>query len=188
MGMTEVDRLVKESEAAMRTAVESVKKDFLTIRTGRAHPSLVENVKVDYYGTESVLKQLASITAPEARLLVIQPWDRNAISAVEKAILTSDIGVMPMNDGKVIRLTLPQLTQERREELKKVLHRVAEEGRISIRNARHHAIEEATHLEKDNLMTEDDKFLTKDRLQDLTNKYVKMIDETLAQKEDEISR
>ena len=185
---TEVDRISKESENKMKTAVEAVKKQFTTIRTGRAHPSLVDGVKVDYYGAMTPLKQLASISTPEPRLITIQPWDKNSIPMIEKAIMSSDVGITPINDGKVIRLAMPQLTQERREELIKALHRVAEEGRVSIRNSRHHANEEAAKLEKDKKLTEDDKFLSKDRVQKLTDDCIKKIDDILAEKEKEIKQ
>ncbi|MGB2599232.1 MAG: ribosome recycling factor, partial [Candidatus Omnitrophota bacterium] len=134
--MTEVDRLTKESEDKMKAALDAVMKQFITIRTGRAHPSVVENVKVDYYGQKTFLKQLANITSPEPRLIAIHPWDKSSMEAIEKAILTSEIGITPTNDGKIIRLSMPQLTHERREELKKVLHRIAEEGKVSVRNTR----------------------------------------------------
>ena len=188
MVITEVDKLAKESEARMKAAVEAINKQFMTVRTDRAHPNLVEHIKVDYYGTVTQLKQLANITAPEPRLIVIQPWDKNSITSIEKAIQVSDLGITPANDGRVIRLSLPQLTQERREELKKVLHRIAEEGRVSIRNARHSAIERSVELEKKKLITEDDKYLAKDRMQELTEKYIKQVDEALAKKEQDISK
>jgi len=188
MPQTEVDKIVRDSEEKMKAAEDSIKKQFLTIRTGRAHPSLVENVKVDYYGTVTPLKQLAQISAPEARLIVIQPWDKGAVEAIERAIQASDVGVTPMNDGKNIRLTMPQLTHERRDELKKALHRIAEEGKVSIRNTRHAANDNASKLEKDNLFTEDDKFEAKDKVQKLTEKYTKLIDELLKKKEEEISQ
>jgi len=186
MIQTEVNRVIKESEAKMQVAVEAIKKQYLTIRTGRAHPSLVEAVKVDYYGTKTPLRQLANINTPEPRLIVIQPWDKGSMEMIEKAILSSDIGITPTNDGKVIRLSMPQLTQERRDELIKVLHRIAEEGKVSIRNTRHHANEEAAKLEKDNQMTEDDKFMAKDRVQKLTDEYTKKIEEALSDKEKDI--
>ena len=185
---TEVDKIVKESEEKMKAAEDSIKKQFMTIRTGRAHPSLVENIKVDYYGTKTILKQLANVSAPEARLIVIQPWDKGAVEAIEKAIRISDVGITPMNDGKNIRLSMPQLTHERRDELKKTLHRIAEEGKISIRNTRHEANDASARLEKENLMTEDDKFTAKDKVQKLTEKYSKQIDEVLGKKEEEISK
>ncbi len=183
---TEVDRIVKESEVKMQAAIDAVKKQFATIRTGRAHPSLVEGIKVDYYGTKTPIRQLANIATPEPRLIVIQPWDKGSMSPIEKAILASDIGITPVNDGKVIRLSMPQLTHERREELIKVLHRIAEEGKISVRNTRHHANEEAVKLEKGKKLTEDDKFLAKERMQKLTDEYIKKIDIVLTEKETEI--
>ncbi len=185
---TEVTKIIKESEKKMQAALDAIKHQFSTVRTGRAHPSLVDSVKVDYYGTKTILKQLASITTPEPRLIVIQPWDKNSIEAIEKAIQISEIGIPPTNDGKVIRLSLPQLTHERRDELKKLLHRMAEEGRVSIRNTRHAANEAAAKAEKDNNMTEDDKFEAKDKVQNLTDKYIKLIDEALKEKEDEINK
>ena len=188
MIQTEVERISGEAGSNMQSAIEAIKKHFSTIRTGRAHPSLVEHIKVDYYGTKTPLRQLANIATPEPRLIVIQPWDKSSAEEIEKAILASDIGITPMNDGKVIRLSMPQLTQERRDELIKVLHRVAEEGRISIRNTRHQANEEAVRLEKENKMTEDDKFQTKEKVQKLTDDYIKKLDDTLAEKEKEIKQ
>ncbi|MDP8259378.1 MAG: ribosome recycling factor [Candidatus Aadella gelida] len=186
MVQTETGRVIKEGEHKMETAVDALKHQFATIRTGRAHPSLIEGVKVDYYGTKTPIKQLASISTPEPRLIAVQPWDKTSMEMIEKAILASDIGITPTNDGKMIRLSMPQLTQERRDELIKVLHRIAEETKVSIRNARHHAIDEAGKLEKDNKMTEDDKFETKDRMQKITTEYTKKIETILADKEKEI--
>jgi len=183
---TECDRICRESEGKMKAAAEAVKKQFATIRTGRAHPSLVDGIKVDYYGTRTPLKQLANVSTPEPRLIVIQPWDKGSMQAIEKAIQTSDVGITPMNDGRVIRLSMPQLTAERREELIKVLHRIAEEGRVSVRNTRHNANEEAVKLEKSKDMTEDDKFMAKERVQKLTDKYIESIEEILSEKEKEI--
>jgi ribosome recycling factor len=183
---TEIDRIYRESKKKMEAAIESIKHQFATMRTGRAHPGLVEAVRVDYYGTKTPIKQLANISTPDPRSIVIQPWDKSSMEFIEKAIMTSDVGITPVNDGKVIRLSMPQLTHERREELVKVIHRIAEEGRISVRNARHHAIDEAAKMEKDNKMTEDDKFTTKDKVQKLTDEYVKKIDTVLSEKEKEI--
>ena len=187
MIQTEVDRIVKETEVKMKTAIESVQKQFSTIRTGRAHPGLVEGVRVDYYGTLTPLRQLASVATPEPRLIVIQPWDKGSMGAIEKAILASDVGITPINDGKVIRLSMPRLTHERCDELIKVLHRIAEEGRVSVRNARHRANDETAKLEKNNQMTEDDKFLAKDKIQKLTDNLIKKIDTVLDEKEKDIS-
>jgi len=183
---TEMDRILRESEDKMKAALDAVRSQYATMRTGRAHPSLVEALKVDYYGTLTPLKQLANITAPEPRLIVIQPWDKGSMTAIEKAVQTSDIGIMPTNDGHVIRLSMPQLTSERRDELIKVLHRVAEEGKVSVRGARHNANDEASKMEKDNKMTEDDKFDTKEKVQKITDLYIKKIDETLKEKEHDI--
>ncbi|MBU1084281.1 MAG: ribosome recycling factor [Candidatus Omnitrophota bacterium] len=186
MIQTETGKIMKESEARMQTAVDSLKHQFATIRTGRAHPSLVEAIKVDYYGTKTPLKQLANISTPEPRLLVIQPWDKASMEMIEKAIMASDIGIVPTNDGKLIRLSMPQLTQERRDEIVKVLHRIAEEGKVSIRNTRHHAIDAAAKLEKDGTITEDEKFSSKDNIQKLTDDYTGKIETLLAEKEKEI--
>jgi ribosome recycling factor len=186
MYKTEVERLAKTSEQKMLAAVDAVKKQFATIRTGRAHPSLIEGVKVDYYGAKTPIKQLANVTTPEPRLLVIQPWDKESMSAIEKAIQASDLGITPVNDGKFIRLSMPQLTHERRDELVKVLHKMAEEGRISVRNTRHQANEEGAKLEKDKLFTEDDKFTAKEKIQKLTDEHIKKIDAALSEKEKEI--
>lgn len=186
MLQTEVGRVLKETESKMQAAVEAVQKNFSTVRTGRAHPSLVDGIKVDYYGTLTPMKQLANITTPEPRLIVVQPWDKAAMDAIEKAIMTSDVGINPVNDGKVLRLSMPQLTKERREDLKKVVHKMAEEGKVSIRNTRHHANDEAASLEKKNMMTEDDKFETKDKVQKLTDEYTKKIETLLKEKETEI--
>lgn len=186
MIQADVNKITKETEEKMKAAVDAVKKQFSTIRTSRAHPSLVEGIKVDYYGTKTPLKQLANVTVPEARLIVIQPWDKVSVPMIEKAVLSSDIGITPQNDGRVIRLTMPQLTEDRREELIKVLHRIAEEGRVSIRNFRHHANDMAAKLEKESKITEDDKFATKDKVQKLTDEHIKSIDTVLLEKERDI--
>jgi ribosome recycling factor len=183
---TGIDKVVKDSRNKMQAAVDSVKHQFATMRTGRAHPSIVEGVKVDYYGTKTPIKQLANISTPDARTIAIQPWDKNTVSEIEKAIQASDVGITPTNDGKVIRLNMPQLTHERRDELKKVLHRVAEEGKVSIRNTRHEALDKATKMEKNNEMTEDDKFLAKDKIQKVTDEHITQIDKVLEDKEKEI--
>ena len=186
MAQTEVGKITEVSEAKMLEAVEAVKRQYASIRTGRAHPSIVDGIKVDYYGTRTPLKQLANVTVPEPRSIVIQPWDKASMVDIEKAIMASDVGINPVNDGKVIRLSMPQLTNERRDELAKVLHRIAEEGKVSIRNTRHQANEEAAKAEKDKNMTEDDKFLTKDKIQKLTDEYIKKVDTVLTEKEQEI--
>jgi len=181
-----VKEILHDTETKMKKTVEATNREFSTIRTGRASSAIVEGVKVDYYGTPTPLKQLAAVSTPDARLIVIQPWDKNVMGDVEKAILKSDIGITPTNDGKVIRLSIPPLTQERRAELDKVSKKIAEDGHISIRSARHASIESVRKSEKDKIITEDEKFKTQDDIQKLTDKYIKEIDSLLAAKEKEI--
>jgi len=148
--------------------------------------SLVEGIKADCYGTSMTVKQLASISTPGPRLIVIQPWDHSIIGDIEKAILASDLGITPNNDGKTIRINIPQLTEERREELKKIVRKIVEEGRVSLRTARRVANEDIEKLEKDKLITEDDKFKYKGEIQKLIEKYTKEIETQLTNKEKEI--
>lgn len=182
-----VKEVLHETELKMKKTIEATTRDFGTVRTGRASGAILDNVKVDYYGTQTPLKQLAAVTTPDARLVLVQPWDKNALADIEKAILKSDLGIAPTNDGKVIRLSIPPLTQERRAELDKVLKKIAEDGHISVRTSRHAAIEHVKKLEKDKAITEDDKFNANESIQKLTDKYVKEIDTILAAKEKEIS-
>ena len=178
--------ILHDTESKMKKTVEATQREFSTVRTGRASTALVDGMKVDYYGTPTPMKQLAAISTPDARLVVIQPWDKGALAEIEKAILKSEIGISPTNDGKVIRLTMPPLTQERRVELDKVVKKIAEDGHISIRTCRHAAIEHIRKLEKDKAITEDDRFNSQEEIQKLTDKYVKEIDTILAAKEKEI--
>ncbi|MDD3906247.1 MAG: ribosome recycling factor [Candidatus Omnitrophica bacterium] len=179
--------ILHDAETKMKKTVEATHRDFATIRTGRASTAIVENVRVDYYGASTPLKQLAAVSTPDARLIVIQPWDKNSMAEIEKAILKSDIGIAPTNDGKVLRLTMPPLTQERREELDKVLKKIAEDGHVSVRTARHAAIENIRKSEKDKVITEDEKFKGQEDIQKLTDKYIKEIDTLLGTKEKEIN-
>lgn len=179
--------ILQDTEHKMKKTVEATQREFSTIRTGRASSAIVEGIKVDYYGAPTPLKQLAAVSTPDARLIVIQPWDKNVMAEIEKAILKSDIGISPTNDGKVIRLSVPPLTQERRAELDKVLKKIAEDGKVSIRTARHSAIEHAKKLEKDKAATEDERFKATEDIQKLTDKYIKEIDTALAAKEKEIT-
>ncbi|MCM8760862.1 MAG: ribosome recycling factor [Candidatus Omnitrophica bacterium] len=181
-----VKEILHETENKMKKTVEATNREFSTVRTGRASGALVEGLRVDYYGTPTPLKQLAAITTPDARLIVIQPWDKNSLAEIEKTIMKSEIGITPTNDGKVIRLSIPPLTQERRAELDKILKKIAEDGHISIRTARHTAIEAVRKLEKDKLITEDERFKGQEDIQKLTDKYIKEIDNLLAAKEKEI--
>lgn len=178
--------VIHETETKMKKTVEATQREFSTIRTGRASTSLVEGIRVDYYGTATLLRQVAAISTPDARLIVIQPWDKNALADIEKAILKSELGITPTNDGKVIRLSIPSLTTERRAELDKILKKIAEDGRVSLRTARHTAIENVRKAEKDKAITEDDKFKSQEEIQKLTDKYIKEIDTLLAAKEKEI--
>ncbi len=174
-------------EEKMKKTIEAVAREFSEVRTGRAHPGLVEGMHIDYYGTLTLLKQLASISVPDAHLITIQPWDISVIPEIEKAILKSSLGVNPSNDGKLIRLSVPPLSQERREELVKVTHKMAEEGRVSLRTIRRDAKESLEKLEKDKAISEDDKFRGIDELQKLIDKYTAKVDELLKVKEKEIT-
>lgn len=178
--------ILHNTEDKMKKALESVVREFSEIRTGRASPSLVEGLHVDYYGTPTLLKQLAAISAPDAHLLVIQPWDVTAIQGIEKAIMKSNLGLTPSNDGKLIRLSIPPLSKERRQELDKVVHKMAEEGRVSLRTIRRDAKESLEKLEKDKVISEDDKFRGIEDLQGLVDRYILKIDELLKNKEKEV--
>ncbi len=178
--------IMHDTEQKMKKTVEATQREFSAIRTGRASTALVDSIRVDYYGASTPLKQLAAVSTPDARLIMIQPWDKNALADIEKAILKSDIGINPTNDGKVLRLSMPPLTQERRAELDKVLKKIAEDGRVSLRTARHSAIETVRKSEKDKVITEDEKYNAQEDIQKLTDKYIKEIDTHLAAKEKEI--
>ncbi len=181
-----IKEIIHDTDSKMKKTVEATHRDFGAVRTGRASTQIIENVKVDYYGAPTPLKQLAAISTPDARLIAIQPWDKNALADIEKAILKSDVGITPTNDGKIIRLSVPPLTAERKTELDKILKKVAEDGRVSIRTNRHHAIEAIRKLEKDKTITEDEKFKSEEEVQKFTDKYIKEIDTLLAAKEKEI--
>ena len=179
--------ILHNNQEKMKKAFESVTREFSEIRTGRASPSLVEGLHIDYYGTLTLLKQLASISVPDAHLIVIQPWDPTSIAGIEKAIMKSNLGITPSNDGKIIRLAVPPLSKERRQELVKVVHSMAEEGRVSLRTVRREAKESLEKLERDKLIPEDDKFRGIDTLQKLIDKYIGKVDELLKSKEKEIT-
>lgn len=179
--------ILNDTEAKMKKTIEAVSREFSEIRTGRASPSLVEGIHIDYYDSPTLLKQLASISVPDAHLIVIQPWDPNIIAQVEKAILKSNLGITPSNDGKKIRLSIPPLSGERREELVKMVRKMAEEGRVSLRTIRHSAKETIERLEKDKKISEDEKFRGFDELQKIIDKFIAKIDEILKNKEKEIT-
>lgn len=184
--MALITDVIKQTKEKMEKALFATKREFSTIRTGRASASLVEGLHVNYYGNPTPLKQLANISVPDIKLIVIQPWDASCIKDIEKAIQGSPIGIMPSNDGKVIRISIPPLSEERRQELIKVTKKMAEEGRISIRTIRRDAIEHIKQLEKDSKITEDEQFHSQKEMQDLTDKYIKQIDEVLKHKETEL--
>jgi ribosome recycling factor len=182
--------MIKESladaEHRMTGAVHALEEDLNAIRTGRASPALVEKLLVDYYGTPTQLQQLATIGAPEPQLLTIRPFDPGSIAAIEKAIRTSELGLNPANDGKLIRLAIPPLNEERRAELTKVVHKRLEEAKIAVRNVRRDALEDVREYEKEKIISEDDAFRGKEDLEKLTSKFIDNIDETGRHKEQEI--
>ena len=178
--------VLNQSEQKMTKSVEATLREFGMIRTGRASATLVDSIKVDYYGTPTPLKQLASVSTPEARLLVIQAWDPTALAAIEKAILKSELGITPANDGKVLRLSVPSLTKERRVELVKLVNKLTEEGKVAVRSIRRDANEQIKQLEKAHTITEDQMYKSQDDIQKLTDKYSKQLDDLAAKKEAEI--
>ena len=181
-----LEEQMKQAEDKMKKAVNNTKEDFSMVRTGRASPTLLERIEVDYYGTKTPLTQLAGISVPEARLLVISPYDKSALSAIEKAIMASDLGINPSNDGSVIRLSIPPLTEDRRKELIKQVKERSEEGKIAVRNVRRHAKEEMERLEKDHQVSKDDLVRTEKDLQKLTDQYTDEIDVLFSHKEKEL--
>jgi len=178
--------IIRQSQEKMKKAVEATDRDLKSLRTGRASTALVENVTAEAYGTATPLKGLATISIPDARTIQIQPWDRNLLGAIEKAILAANIGLTPNNDGRVIRLNIPPLTEERRKELVKVAHKMAEEGRVAVRNIRRHTNEEIKATEKRHEISEDDRKKTQETVQKQTDEFIAEIDKHLAAKEKEI--
>lgn len=182
-----MEKAVKTNgEERMKGAIEALKKDFAGIRTGRASLALLEPIVVDYYGTPTPLPQVASMSVPESRTILIQPWEPKLLSGIERAILKSDLGLTPTNDGKVVRINIPTLTEERRKQLVKVVHKRAEEARVAVRNVRRDINEELKKLEKQKQMSEDDLKKSLDETQKLTDLYIKKVDEALQHKEKEI--
>ncbi|NLZ93388.1 MAG: ribosome recycling factor [Firmicutes bacterium] len=176
----------QDAKNRMEKAVSALKKDLATLRAGRATPALLDKIMVEYYGTPTPINQLASISTPEPRLLVIQPWDKNVVPEIERAIIKSDLGLNPISDGSIIRLPIPQLTEERRKELVKTCKKKAEEGRVAIRNIRRDANDSLKRLEKESSITEDELHKAQDEVQKLTDKMVGEVDKILAEKEKEI--
>ncbi len=179
-------QLHKEAEENMNKTVESFREELQSIRAGRANPSLLNRVNVEYYGAMTPLNQLANISAPEPRMLVVQPYDVGALADIEKAIIVAELGLNPSNDGKIIRINIPKLTEERRVELTKLVKKTAENAKVSIRNHRRDANDEVKKLVKDKELTEDEGKSAENRVQELTDKYVEKIDEITEEKEQEL--
>jgi ribosome recycling factor len=181
-----VDEVLRDATTRMDKSIEATRHEFNTVRTGRASAALLDRITIDYYGQQTPLKQLATINAPEPRLLTVQPFDPSSIKAIERAIQESDLGLTPSNDGKLIRLPIPQLTEERRRELVKVVRHMAEEGRIAIRNIRRDAMHHLKDAVHDGEIGDDEERRAEDRVQKLTDEHVQSVDELLKHKEAEI--
>ncbi|MGC9349656.1 MAG: ribosome recycling factor [Anaerolineae bacterium] len=181
-----IPELLQETETRMAKTVRSLEAELRTVRTGRASPALVERVMVDYYGTQTPLNQLAVISAPEPNLLVVRPYDPSSIGDLERGILQADLGLNPNNDGRIIRIPIPRLTEERRREMVKVVNRRVEDAKVALRNIRRDALEEMREYENESLISEDELSRGQDQLQDLTDKYVEAVEKAGARKEEDI--
>lgn len=181
-----LDEIYADAEERMKKAVAAYQRELSSLRAGRATPTLLDRIEVDYYGTLTPLNQLAGVTAPEPRLLVVQPWDKQSLPEVEKAIMKSDLGLTPSNDGNVIRLTIPELTEERRKDLVKFVKKKAEEGRVAIRNIRRDANDSIKQLEKESEISEDESKRAQDEIQELTDEMIKEVEQVLEAKEKEV--
>lgn len=183
-----VEELLLETEEKMEKSIEATKEKFSHVRAGRANVTMVDGVLVDYYGTMSPLNQVGNLSTPEARLIVIDPWDKSMIPIIEKAIMQANLGFNPSNDGKIIRLVVPELTEERRKEYVKIVKKEAEEGKVAVRNIRKDSNNKLRRLEKEHSITEDELKLAEEKIQKLTDKYVQLIDELLSKKEKELTK
>ena len=181
-----METLFAKTKERMEKCLDSLERDFSTIRAGRANPNVLNNVMVDYYGTPTPVVQMAAVSVPEPRLLVIQPWDASTLKEIEKAINVADIGINPQNDGKVIRLAFPQLTEEHRKNLVKDVAKRGEEAKVAVRNVRRDAMDDLKKMKKDNAITEDDLKDGEKKMQDITDKYIKQVEDMTKKKEDEI--
>ena len=181
-----IDDTLQDAEHRMQSAVQALDRDLDTVRTGRARPSLVEALKIEYYGTPTPLNQMASINAPEPRLITIQPWDKTQLGTIEKAIQKSDLGLTPTNDGNIIRLLIPQLNEDRRKELVKVVHKKVEEARVAVRNVRRDCLDALRKLQHDKQITDDDERGAQARLQKVTDKHIAEVDRHGHAKEQEL--
>ena len=177
---------LKAAEDKMSKSVSNLESNFATIRAGRATPAVLDKVMVDYYGTPTAIQAMAAVSTPEPRVLVIQPWDKTTLKSIEKAILASDIGITPMNDGNVIRLTFPQPTEERRKELCKTVKKYGEEAKVAVRNVRRDTLDKFKAMKKSGELTEDDQKEAEKKLQKITDKYCEDVDKAVADKEKEI--
>ncbi|WP_305041219.1 ribosome recycling factor [Geoalkalibacter sp.] len=180
------DDIIKKTRSGMEKAIEALKADFVKVRTGRASTALLDDIRVDYYGNPTPLNQVASLTVPEPRMIAIQPWEKNLISAIEKAILKSDLGLNPSSDGQLVRIVFPPLTEERRKEMVKTTKRMGEEAKIAIRNARRDANEALKKLEKSKEISEDQLKRGEKDVQEFTDQFVKKVDDLVAAKEAEV--
>jgi ribosome recycling factor len=181
-----IDDVLADSKQGMDQSIEALKHDLAALRTGRASTALVDKMPVEYYGTPTALRELALISVPEAQLIAIKPYDPGALKEIERAILQSDLGLTPNNDGKIIRLQIPSLTKERRQELTRTASKRVEEAKVSVRNVRRSSLEDLRSFEKEKMITEDDFYFGRDELQKLTDESIKKIDEIGAAKEEEI--
>ncbi|MGB2927944.1 MAG: ribosome recycling factor [Desulfobacterales bacterium] len=181
-----IESIYQETTQSMEKSIDSLKNEFKKIRTGRASPSILDGIRVEYYGTTTPLNQMASLSIPESRLITVQPWDVSVIKDIEKAILKSDLGLTPSNDGKLIRISIPPLTEERRKELVKIIYKKSEEYRVAVRNIRRDSNELLKGLKKDSDISEDDAFRAQDQVQKITDKHIKLIDDVCKEKEKEI--
>lgn len=182
-----VKELLKDVETRMKKSVEATKREFAEVRTGRAHPGLIEGLHANYYGTPTMFKELASISIPDPKTIVIQPWDVSAIPEIEKAVLNSHLGITPMSDGKVVRLPIPPLSEERRNEMKRVVKEMAEKGKISLRTIRRDANDKIKKMKSDKLISEDDDRRSQDVIQKVTDQYIKEVDSLYEEKSDALS-
>ena len=181
-----IDEIFQETKENMGKTVEALKRELQRIRTGRASLSVLDGIKVDYYGTPTPLNQMATLAVPESRLITIQPWDASVIKDIEKAILKSDLGLTPSNDGKILRISIPPLTEERRKELVKVIHKMCEDHKVTARNIRRDSNDLLKSLKKDGDISEDEAFRSQDEVQKITDEHIKLIDECYSEKEKEI--
>jgi ribosome recycling factor len=181
-----VTGVMKEADTKMTSALEALGRELATVRTGRASTALLDGIRVDYYGTPTPVNQMASISVPDARTIVIQPWEASQLKAIEKAISISDLGLTPVNDGKIVRLAMPSPTEERRKQLAKTVHKIAEESRVAVRNLRREANDRLKALAKDKKVSEDEERRSHDQIQKTTDRFIAKVDELLKKKEQEI--